>query len=60
MLKRLENYVGDLVLDEEHLLFYSPDFSQNLTLDKKKKTFSIVDTITNAFICEIPVELMSP
>lgn len=47
IIKKIENFDRELEGDLNDLSFYSPDFSQNLELDRRSKTFLVRDTFTS-------------
>ena len=59
MIKRLDVYPEELEKSSNYLLFYSPDFSLNMNIDKFTATFYIRDTYTNQELYKIPKDLMT-
>ena len=59
MIKRLDVYPEELERDSNFLLFYSPDFSLNMSINKFTATFYIRDTYTNILLYSIPKDLMT-
>lgn len=58
MAKEINGIPKEIDVNESYLPYFSPDFSLNLSICKKRKQFIINDTFANVEICEIPKDLM--
>jgi len=58
MVKEINGIPEEINVSDSYIPYFSPDFSLNLSICKKRKQFVINDTFANVEICEIPKDLM--
>lgn len=59
MVKKLESFPNELLIDVEILNFFSPDFTLHLDINKRDEKFIIKDTLTNQVKYIVPNDLLT-